>query len=473
MNRSYKKLGINTLLFTIGSLGQKLLTFLFVPFYTAILSTSDYGTTDLIVTIVSLIWPIFTLQIDEAILRFCLDKENSKKTIISIGFWTNIIGIVPMLLFSVLILGVPVLKPYYLLFVLYYCSYTMNCFTSYAAKGLEKVSLFALSGIVTSIVVISCNIFFLIVLKIGIIGYLLSYILGYSITSVFVLKKGKLYKYIRLLSQEDKKIMKELCAYSLPLIPNSICWWVNNSLDRLMVAAMCGVSGNGLLAVAYKIPSMLTTMSSMFSNAWQISAVEDFGSDKSKKMYSAIYNKYVALNIFIVSAITLFVKLIAKILFSKDFYGAWVYAPALVFASMFMILSGFLGTIYTSSKKTKMVFYSTVIGAVVNIILNYILIKTIGIQGAAVATLVSQVIIWAIRAYDSQKILRLDVKWHIHVLCFILIGIEIYIMCANFMCSIWVSAVIVLVLALINRSIIEEIILIMKRIIIKKLGRKA
>ena len=70
MKADYKKLGKNTLLFALGSFTQKAMAFLLVPFYTYVLSTSDYGTSDLIITISSMIWPLFTLLIDDAVLRF-------------------------------------------------------------------------------------------------------------------------------------------------------------------------------------------------------------------------------------------------------------------------------------------------------------------------------------------------------------------------------------------------------------------
>lgn len=424
MKDAYKKLGKNTMLFTIGSMGQKLLAFLFVPFYTSILSTTDYGTVDLIVTIISFIWPLFTIQIDEAILRFCLDKNSDKDQILTIGAWINILSIIPMLLFSCILLFVDSLSSYWLLFVLYYIAYTANTFTSFAAKGLEQVSLFAVSGIITSAVVITLNLLFLLIFKWGIVGYLLSYIISYFSTSLYVFIKAKLHRFIHGYRNIDFNSVYSIAKYSLPLIPNSISWWINNSSDRLMVSYICGVSSNGLLAVAYKIPSMLNTLSSMFSNAWQISAVEEYDSKDSAKTYTAIYGKYFSLNLIVVSFLIIFSKLIGRLLFAKDFFEAWKLSPILLLSSMFMILSGFLGTIYTSAKKTKMILYSTLIGATTNIVLNWILIHLIGAQGATIATLISQFLIWIIRTIDSTKIMCMDLEWKKYIVAIFAVLLE-------------------------------------------------
>ena len=89
MNRG-KKLENNVILMTIGNIGSKILTFLLVPLYTSCLSSNDYGISDLILTTVSFLLPIFSIQISEALLRFALDKEIDDKQVFSIGLRINI-----------------------------------------------------------------------------------------------------------------------------------------------------------------------------------------------------------------------------------------------------------------------------------------------------------------------------------------------------------------------------------------------
>ena len=184
MNANYKKLGKNTLLFGLGSFTQKVMSFVFVPFYTAVLTTSDYGISDLIITICSLIWPVFTLLIDDAVLRFSLDKGADKKQIISIGLYINVMGLMLMLVVSPIILLVDDLRPYYFLFVLYYFAHMIQSFFSYALRGLEKTKLFSLSGVISSALAIVGNLVFLLGFKAGVVGYLLSFIIAYLITGI-------------------------------------------------------------------------------------------------------------------------------------------------------------------------------------------------------------------------------------------------------------------------------------------------
>lgn len=456
MKSNYKKLGKNTLIFALGSFSQKTMAFFLVPFYTYVLSTSDYGISDLIITISSMIWPLFTLLIDDAVLRFSLDKKEKKEQIISIGFYINLLGFLIMLCLSPLVLLVNALKEYYLLFVLYYFTYSVNSFFSYALRGLEKTKLFSMTGIISSFIAISCNLLFLLVFKWGVCGYLLSFILSFLITGVIQFFGGKFGQYIIPIFAIDKDKQKEMIRYALPLIPNSISWWISNSSDKLIVSYVCGVAANGIYSVSYKIPSLITTCSSIFSNAWQISAVDGFGSEENRKYFSDIYYKYSTVCMFLATTLIAFNKVICRIVFSKDFYMAWLNVPVLLFAVTFQIMSGFLGTIYTTAKQTKMVFTSTVIAALSNIVLNIILIPMYGGLGAAWATCISYITVWLIRVIDSRKIMRLSVNWPKEIICNLLLLLQVCIACTDDSKTFFCTFLLMLVILFIKRDFLMD-----------------
>ena len=160
MNR-YKKLIKNTALITVGNFASKLLTFFLLPLYTAILTTAEYGVADLMTTTVNLITPFFTLIISEAVMRFALDKECDKKQVLSIGLFVTLLGSVVMLVFSPLIRISSDLKPYYVLFLLYYFVTAVHTILSQFVKGIEKVTVYASSGVLHTMTFIAFNILFL------------------------------------------------------------------------------------------------------------------------------------------------------------------------------------------------------------------------------------------------------------------------------------------------------------------------
>ena len=115
---------------------------------------------------------------------------------------------------------------------------------------------------------------------------------------------------------------------------------------------------------------------------------------------------FASLNVSIAVVLIVLAKPLAFVLFQKEFFRAWEATTVLLFAYLFNFLAGILGTVYTSAKKTSFIFTSTIVGAVVNIILNVILVRIWGIIGAAVATLLSYMCVWMLRVINVRKILR-------------------------------------------------------------------
>ena len=454
----YKKLGKNIGLITVGNFASKMLSFFLIPLYTAILTTEEYGIADLMTTTVQLISPFFTLVISESVMRFALDQEKDPRQVLSAGLTVLLSGFVIMCAFSPLLLLNHDLAPYYGLFLLYYLAVTLHSIVSQFVKGIEHVFIYSLCGVLQTAAFIFLNVLFLVVLGIGVYGYLLSLILSNFVAVIVLFCGVKGWKYIVPLKSLDKTLLREMLRYSIPMVPNSLSWWISNSSDKYMLTAFVGVAATGVYSVAQRIPSLFAVISSIFIGAWQISAIEDFGSDASRAFYSDIYQKYSSLCIILVSVLICFSKWIGAILFSKSFFEGWIYVPLLVFAFLFQAMSGYLGTIYTSAKKTKMLFVSTVIAAAANIVLNAVLIPIIGIQGAAIATFASYFLIWAIRLYDSRKILHLDIHFKSDFLSYLLIMVQIILMIRNTSQSMAAAFILLAFVLLLNRSIIRVVI---------------
>ena len=99
----------------------------------------------------------------------------------------------------------------------------------------------------------------------------------------------------------DKNLAKEMLRYAIPMMPNSLSWWISNSSDKYIVTWFCGTAVTGIYSVAYKMPSMISVVVQIFYNAWSISAVDGFGSEETLKFYNSIYKKYIAGTFFFAS----------------------------------------------------------------------------------------------------------------------------------------------------------------------------
>ncbi len=442
---NYKKLGKDVLLMTIGSFGSKLLTFVFVPFYTKMLTTEQYGTADLISTTVTLLFPFFSLIICEAMMRFALDKENDPKEIWQIGIKITLIGTLAFLVLSPIVFLTP-LRDFYWYFLAFYITYCVNLALSYFARGINKVKVFALGGIVQTGVIVGTSLLFLLVLRWGLEGYLLSQIIGSAVATLYMFFAAKVYKYGFSLKATDKNMQKKMLKYSIPLIPNSASWWLADASSKFFLAAFIGTSATGIFSVANKIPHIMTTMTTIFGRAWKITAVDDFGTEKSKRFFEDCFSKLTSLMLMIVSMMLLFNKPMAHILFANDFYEAWTVVPILLFSTMMHAYAEFMGSIYTSSYKTKFLVISTGLGAAVNIILNFVLVPIMGILGSAFSVAVAQSIIYVSRLIHSRSILKMKINWKRDVLCYIVLAAQIFIAANSFKYEYVYSAIAVLLL---------------------------
>lgn len=425
-NRS-KYLIKNTVIFAIGNFATKLITFLLVPLYTNVLSTEQFGTVDLLYTICSFLIPLFSFNITEAVLRFSLDKNSKNNKIMSIALVS-----VLFLIFSSIIM-IPILalfndfSNYKILFYLYMITFGTSQIFLINLKGQEKLKLFSIGNFIYAASVSILNIIFLLILKMGVNGYFIAYIVANIITIMYGVIFGKIGNTLRNF-EFDKKLFKNMIKYSLILIPTSFMWWIMNFLDRVMVTKYISLSANGIYAVSYKIPTILSVVSSIFTQAWLFSAIKEKDSEDNNSYTNSVFSFLAFGTIMIGSILLIVIKPLFNVYVSKEFFEAWKYVPYLMIAYVFLNLSTFISTSYSVHKDSKGFLCSAIIGAVVNCILNFILIPIIGISGAAVATLISYISVFVYRLFDTKKylIIKIEKEFIISIIFMILISILLY-----------------------------------------------
>lgn len=397
MQKRYRKLFTDTGLFAISNFGSKILTFLLVPLYTSVLTTEEYGSADILITTVNLIYPILTLSVFDATLRFALDKKYDKKAVFSTSVLLTVVATILLLIATPLLNGTDnLIGRYWWYFVGILVTTALQMCLSNYIKGCDKPKIFAIQGLIYTVVFMLLNIVFLVVVKIGLDGYLLSMIIACAVSCFYMIIASKCYADLVPLIF-DKSVCRDMLAYSIPIIPTSIAWWINASADKYMILGLIGVSANGLYGVAHKIPTIFSTFSNLFSQAWRISAISSYDESDKQEYYSKVYKMYFLVCIYGCLVLTFASQFIAGILFKNDYYQAWVLVPPLVIAALFEAYAGFLASIYAAAKKTKFLSVSTCVGVIINIVLNFALIKLLGSIGASLATMLSFVIVWLMR----------------------------------------------------------------------------
>lgn len=427
MNK-YKYLLKNIGLMTISNFGSKILSFLLVPLYTNILSTEEYGIYDFYVITVFLLTPILSSSIVEAVLRFSLDSKKDKAKIFTIGFYKCVVAVCIcsiLIIINMTLNIVDVLNKYPLFFILYF---TLNLFSDLIlqhTRGLERLKDVAIAGIISSTTMLCFNVLLLVVFNWKLKGFFIANCLSFFSVIVFLSLRIKIWQSI-LLKSDLKIIKREMISYSTPMILNSIGWWINNVANKYIVIFLCGVAANGIFSVAYRIPSILVLFQTIFNQAWTVSAVKEFNKNNSS-FYLNIYNAYNMGMVIVCSILILFNKTIAYILFANDFYLAWQYAPFLMLAVVFNSLAVLLGGIFSAAKKSEVYAKTTMIGAVVNIVLGLILVFGMGVIGAAIATMIANIIVWLMRLKETKKIIQFDINIKLHIISYIILLIQVVI----------------------------------------------
>lgn len=414
MNR-YRFLLKNVGLLTIGNFASKILSFLLVPLYTAILSSEEYGSFDFIVTTISLLLPIFSANIIEAVLRFPLEKKDDREyvsNVYTIGVRYTVISCAFLLVFIIinhLTNFIPTLIKFERYFFILYFVQAFNNLLLNFARATYHVKAVSVAGVLMTAVMIILNLFFLLGFRLGLTGYFWASIISHAVAVVYYVIKLKAFSYTRIKLSEHK-LAHEMVVYSFPMVFNTIGWWINNASDRYVVTWLCGIAANGVYSVAYKVPSILNVFHTIFTQAWILSAVQEYKKEGNTSFFRNVYNTYGCLMTVICSALIILTKPIAFILFKKEFYLAWQYTSWLLIAVVFGTLSGVLGGIFSAEKDSKLLAISTCVGAALNIVLNIILVKLLGPLGAAIATAFSAYVVWIVRIKHTKKYINLELR---------------------------------------------------------------
>lgn len=402
----------NTLIFTVGKFVSKLIVIFMLPFYTSYLSSAEYSTSDLITNLCNLLIPLACLGVSEGIFRNAATKNVDKEAFFTNGAMLMIFGSLGFLALSPLLSLTGYFNDYVWLIICYVISSNIHSVCSQYVCAIGKTKLFAGQGVLNTALTVVLNIIFLVGFDMGITGYVLSIVLADFLSTLLVFFVAKLYKAF-IPRKISGYVMKDLLRFCLPLVPSTIFWWITGVSDRYMVAYMRSDAENGLYAAAYKIPTLLTYVVTIFNDAWRLSAVsESEDREKCAEFYSQIYKYYIAAMFVGGAILSVGAQIFAKILFAESYYVAWIFIPVLSAATVFTALDTFLGSVYFTVKRTTMSLLTSLIGAAVNIGLNILLIPDsglgLGAMGASIATFASYFLVYVIRAATMGGFMRFN-----------------------------------------------------------------
>lgn len=426
----------NTGILAIGSFSSKILVFLLVPLYTAVLTTEEYGSYDIIYSTVSLLAPLLTLNIADAMMRFSMDEGADVPRIARSGLAITLASGAVVLAVQFVpnapwqpLAGIGWLAPLYASTALYQS-------LSLLARGLERMKDIAIAGVASSVVLVSFNVVLLLFVDWGLDGYFAANVAAMLLPALWLVWRMR--REIVAPSRGDGRgLLASMVRYSLPLVTASVGWWLIGTSDRYIVTAVCGIDANGLYSVAYRIPSILSTVSGIFIQAWQVSAIKVFDPEDSDGFLRRTFSSAEAVVVLLCSVLMPLSPVIAVLMFSGDFYGAWAYVPPLLVYAALNAMGGMWAPFFSAAYDPAPMAWSTFLGGVVNVAAAVPLVTVLGVQGACVSSILAGFVNWGYRAIRARGHLNVSFGARRSLALYLALCVQAVVMCVGLPVQAW------------------------------------
>ena len=203
-------------------------------------------------------------------------------------------------------------------------------------------------------------------------------------------------------------LMRRLLRYSIPMVPNALAWWFVNLSGRYIVLFSSGIAVAGLYTAASKLPAVMNMLVSVFQQAWQIFSAREYSAADRSRSFSIVFRVYSALLLCAGSLAIAITEPLSRVMLSSGFYEARLFVPLLMFGAVVNGYSTYFGVLYNAAKQNRMIFVTTVVGALSNVVLSVLLATEIGVWGPIVGSVVAYSIISISRAFDTRKFVRIE-----------------------------------------------------------------
>lgn len=399
----YKGLLKETIIYSVGSFGSKILSFLLVPLYSFFLTKTEMGEYDIFLTTITLFVPLISLQISEAAYRWLIDKAENATSEYNARIITNTF-IIFLMGFLVLILTFAV---YFQFNKFKYSQYFIptlffSCLLPYLQsllRGDGKTKEFATNGLITSLLIVILNVVFVYFLKLKVEGILIGNIIANFLASILIIFRLRLHRFFRI-SLFNKDLARQMLKYSLPLIPNLVSWWLISAASKFIILQDLGIEANGIYAISSRFPSILIIINSVLILPIQDAYLKGVQSDE---YFKRIFKNFIKMEIYMVIFLSVGAPIYTKFLVSNEIYEAWKYMPILYLGVAFSTVASLKSLVYQRNRNTVRITVTTFIGGTVSLIFCYFTIDLFGLHGVSLSFLIGYLIMYLLRYYDLKK----------------------------------------------------------------------
>lgn len=389
----------NFLIYGVGGVIGKIIPVVMIPIITRLMpDTSSFGISDMCTTVVSFGSALAIMGMYDAMYRMFFEKNDEKykkeicSTTLNFTVIMSVIVFVLMIVFknfiAVKFLGD--IKYGYLVYITAISTLVgaTNSIVAAPTRMQNKRKIYLFMNVLTPL--ISYSIAIPMILK----GYYIealpvsTMVANISSELVFFALNRKWFT-LAFINKED---LKQLLKIAVPLLPNFLIYWIFNSSDKLMITNIMGTGATGIYSVGAKLGQASQLIYTAFAGGWQFFAFSTMKEENQVKTNSLIFEYLGVISFACTAGIFLICQPLYNLLFQGEYVQGYIVSPYLFLAPLLQMLFQIACNQFLVIKKTWPNLFILSTGAVVNVILNLVLIPQIGIEGAAIATLVGYLV---------------------------------------------------------------------------------
>lgn len=418
-----EKIGRDFVIYGLSDAIQRLINFLLLPLYTMTFSPSEYGILEILIVFGSLLLILFDLGLILA-QSFYFYQIGDRAKVVSTVFFLRILW--SFFLLFILYMLSPFLNTVVFggiinrtwLFILFFnamCFAILNQIIEIYRLNFKPLSFFYM-WILFTFFSISMILFFLFVFKMGLLGYLIGYLIGTIITLGILLWRNR--EYIKL--HLDKSLMKEFLRFSLPLFPGNLLVFLMTVIDRLLLAKLSNLADLGIYAVGLKFSMLVYIFSDLFTKSLNPYILSKIKTEEGLRILRDLAGIYV----FIVGAVSVIITVVSpfiiRIWLPEEYFISYKFVGILCLSMSLWGFSYFPSVGLWKEQKTKFHSFSVIFGLVINILMNYILIKKIGALGASIAALAGNICFVIMLSIFSENISGIKLRYGVIITSFVI-----------------------------------------------------
>jgi len=400
--------------YTAASIFSKLIAVALLPLYTRHLSPADYGAAEVMFAAVVTASIVVRFGLLEALLRFYYKEDEDSDKIVAGTFaglfWLSTIGALIALPLAgplaELLLDEPAAELARIsiggLWVLTMMEFLLTLF-----RVEERARAYFLTTLLNVLATIAVTVVLVVGAGEGARGLLLG---SYATGAAFVLGLIAL-QWRRLSLRPDLPLMRRLLRFGLPTMPAEVSLYALNFVDRLIIVRSIGLAEAGLYSLAVKFAQAVNVLVRGFQLAWPPLAYSIRNDDEARRVYATVVTLFVGGCAFVVTGMWLYARWIVRALAADQFFGAYeavgLIAAAVTLYALYMVMVVILGR----TGRTEFNLPAAIAALVVNVVLNLVLVPPFEIVGAAVALVVSYLVVTALMYVFTQRLFPVPYQW--------------------------------------------------------------